>query len=110
MKLPPEFKSAIQFYLYMNEHIKELDFNKELDHLKLHFNFKDLNPDSSLRVCKFICTLGELRSACWQEVADFKITPETIYILESAMYERYPVTSGLKNWEKIKIHLNKFIK
>lgn len=86
MKLPPGFNTAIQLYRYMENHI-EGELMGGPDNLIIHYQTKD---SSLLGIIDIEVTLGELRSACFKEIADIVIRPEHVYQVASALHERYP--------------------
>lgn len=100
MKPPPGFDSAIKFYRYIDDHI-DIDLSNAPDNLILKYDF------FGIEIQKHEFTLGELRAACWKEIADAEIKPEDVFMIECALNDRYPsypptkITELLHKLEKI---------
>ena len=102
MKLPPGFDSAIRYYHYLENHVEKGSMEGP-DTLILQYRYRE--PTSGMTDIQI--TLGELRAACWKEIANEVIAPEDIYKIECALRDRYPsymptkITELLHKLEKI---------
>lgn len=72
-------------------HIKTIDLTTAPNSLVLKYEFRGATDFFGIEKQTYEFTLGEVRAACWKEIADVgEIKPEDVYMIEAALRERYP--------------------